>query len=100
MKVDHSQPPYGTSGSFGIDANGPRANAQVATGTPASDTLSISGDVELAERAMAAAKSSLDIRPDAVARGKALIESGRAGADAEAIADAMIDRLLDSWRMD
>lgn len=97
MKVDNTRPAYGTSGIYGVDSSAPRSGNQVSTGTPASDTLSISGDVELAARAMAAAKTSSDIRPDAVARGKAAIAKG---VDVDALSDAMVSNLLETWRME
>jgi hypothetical protein len=49
---------------------------------------------------MEAISQSSGNRPEAVARGKALVESGKAGTDIEAISDALIARLLESWRMD
>ena len=97
MKVDNTRPAYGTTGTYGVDSSAHRSGHQVSTGTPTSDTLSISGDVELAARAMAAATTTSDIRPAAVARGKAAI--GR-GVDVDALSDAMISRLLESWRME
>lgn len=100
MKVDYTRPTYGTTGSYAVDTTNPRSSTQVSTGTPASDSLSISGDVGLAKRAMEAISQSSGNRPEAVARGKALVESGKAGTDVEAISDALISRLLESWRMD
>ena len=97
MNVDNSRPAYGTSGTYAVDASAPRAGNQVSTGTPAADTLSISGDVELAARAMAAAKASSDIRPEAVARGKAAVAKG---VDVDALSDAMVSNLFESWRME
>jgi hypothetical protein len=96
MKVDHTRPAYGTQGTYGVDASAPRSGNQVATGTP-SDTLNISGDVELAARAMAAAAATPDIRPEAVARGRAAIAKG---VDVDALSDAMVSHLLESWRME
>jgi len=95
MKVDYTRPAYGTSGTYGADLAARKSGTQVSTGTPASDSLSISGDVGLATRAMAAASAAPDIRPDAVARGQALLEKG---VDTAALSDAMISGLLESWR--
>ncbi len=100
MKVDNTRTAFGASGTYGVDGPNPRSSsARVPAGTPASDTLSLSGDVGLAERALAAVKTSPAIRPDAVARGKQLIQSGAAGADLEALSDALISQLLESWPM-
>jgi hypothetical protein len=100
MKVDLTRTAFGTTGTYGVDASSPRSSAQVSAGTPASDTLSISGDAGLAERALAAVKASPAIRPEAVARGKQLIQSGAAGADLEALSDSLISRMLESWPME
>jgi len=97
MKVDYTRPAYGTSGTYGADASAPRSSNQVSTGTPTSDSLSISGDVELVKRAMVAASSSSDIRPEAVARGKAAIQKG---VDVEALSEQMISHLTESWRIE
>ncbi len=97
MKVDNSRPAYGTAGPYGVDTPAARSSTQASTGSPASDTLSISGDVELAARAMAAAKDAPDIRPEAVARGKALLAKG---VDVEALSDAMLTRFLEWGQME
>jgi hypothetical protein len=95
MKVDTTRPAYGTQGTYGVEHSTPRPGGQVSTGTPSADSLSFSGDVELAKQAMAAASASPAIRPDAVARGRELI---RNGVDVEALSDAMITRALGAWR--
>ena len=100
MKVDYTRPAYGTSGTYGSDLTTPRTSTQVASSPSGADTLSISGDVALAKRALIAAQATSDTRPDAVARGKALVESGNAGVDLEELSDALISRLLESWRME
>lgn len=97
MKVDYTRPAYGTSGTYGLDSSNPRSSSQVSTGTPTSDSLSISGDVELAKRAMSAAASSPDVRPEAVARGKAALANG---VDVKQVSEEMISRLLESWRIE
>ncbi len=94
MKVDTTRQAYGTQGTYGVEHSTSRPGGQVSTGTQ-SDSLSISGDVELATQAMAAASTSPGIRPEAVARGKELIKNG---VDVEALSDAMITRALDAWR--
>jgi flagellar biosynthesis anti-sigma factor FlgM len=73
-------------------------NATQTSGTPApaTDQVRVSSDAKLASAAISAVESAPDVRPEAVARGKALLDSGRLGTDAERLADKMIDRGLES----
>lgn len=59
------------------------------------DQVRVSTAGQLAAAAAAAANAASDIRPEAVARGRDLLERGALGADANRLADALIDRLLD-----
>jgi flagellar biosynthesis anti-sigma factor FlgM len=61
----------------------------------ASDKVQVSTTGQLAATAAAAANAVPDLRPDAVERGRALLERGELGRDAERLADALIDSLLD-----
>ena len=97
MKVDYTRPAYGTAGTYGADASTARSSNPVSTGASPSDTLNISGDVELAKQAMAAVSASPDIRSEAVARGKASIARG---VDVDALADAMLTNMSESWRIE
>ncbi len=58
------------------------------------DAVAVSDEARLRSEALAAAGRAPDIRPDAVARGKALLESGQLGRDHEALADRLIDAML------
>lgn len=61
------------------------------------DGVRLSGDVRLAQEAVRAASLDHDhVRPDAVARGRALLESGSLGTDVDRLATLMIDSLLES----
>ena len=60
------------------------------------DRFEKSPDAQLADTAVAAAVNSPDIRPDVVERAKQKLLSGELGADAERLADRMIDSLLGS----
>ena len=95
MKVDYTRPAYGTAGTYGVDSSTSRPSAQVSTGASSSDTVSMSGDLGLAERALSAANKTPDIRPEAVERGRALIAKP---VDVEQLSDAMVYRLLESWK--
>jgi hypothetical protein len=64
-----------------------------ATGT---DSVRLSGELRLADEAVRAAALAAEVRPDAVARARALLESGELGRDVSALADSIIDSLLES----
>jgi flagellar biosynthesis anti-sigma factor FlgM len=57
------------------------------------DHLRLSGDLQLAQAATAAAQQAPEIRPDVVADMRAQLDAGNIGNDAGRLADA----LLDSW---
>ena len=59
------------------------------------DQVRVSSTGQLAAAAAAKASDVSDIRPEAVARGRDLLERGELGVDAARLADALIDSLLD-----
>ena len=63
---------------------------------PPCDALKPSGALRLADEAVRAAAFSGDVRPEAVDRARALLDSGELGSDPESLADRIIDSLLDS----
>lgn len=69
-----------------------RAGGPVVSG---SDAVEVSDEARLRAEALKAAESAPDIRPDAVARGKALLASGQLGKDPTALADALINAFLE-----
>jgi anti-sigma28 factor (negative regulator of flagellin synthesis) len=73
----------------------PGQSSARATTAPGSDAVRLSSDLRLADQAVRAVSADSD-RPDAVARGRALVESGTLGGDVERLADRMIDALLHS----
>ena len=91
MKVDYTRPAVGT---YGVDVKASRAGAQ-GSSARGQDSATLSGDVALVSKALAAATAEPGIRPEAVARGKAIVESNQP-LDVEALSDALIDRLLES----
>ena len=60
------------------------------------DVVEFSPAVAIANAAVKSAAVSTDVRPEAVARAKALLEAGQVGQDLDALADKIIDSLLDS----
>lgn len=59
------------------------------------DQVRVSTTGQLAAAAAARANEASDIRPEAVERGRALLERGELGRDAGRLADKLIDSLLD-----
>jgi anti-sigma28 factor (negative regulator of flagellin synthesis) len=71
--------------------------ASKAAGAPSAsgaDQFVVSPDAKLANTAVDAAEKSSDIRPEAVARAKALLADGKIGNDPHRLADALIDSIL------
>lgn len=64
-------------------------------GATTADQIRVSAEARLAREAVQLAQDGTDVRPEAVDRAKALLESGQLGADAEAIADKLIDSALE-----
>jgi hypothetical protein len=71
----------------------PRA-ADTASSTANRDHVQLSGDLALADAAIRAASSG-DVRPDAVARGRALLDAGSLGTDLDALAGHILTALTD-----
>jgi flagellar biosynthesis anti-sigma factor FlgM len=100
MKIQGDRPEFNKPLTDRVETNrasevggGRGAAASQAT---SSDQVSVSPDAKLASAAITAAQKTPDVRPEAVARGKALLESGKLGTDVEHLADLLIDRGLDS----
>jgi hypothetical protein len=62
----------------------------------AADAVKLSDALKLADDAVRAAAVSGDVRPEAVAKARQLMESGQLGSNPEALADRIIDSLLES----
>ncbi len=66
------------------------------SGSQTSDAIQLSGEVRLADEAVRVAALSGDVRPRAVARARDLLQSGKLGADHGAVADRIIESLIQS----
>jgi hypothetical protein len=64
------------------------------SGSSHGDHVELSSDLALADAAIRAAGSG-DVRPEAVARGRALLDSGGLGADLDALAGHILTALTD-----
>ena len=62
-------------------------------GTTSSDAVSLSSSLRLADQAVRAATLADGVRPEAVARGRALLASGALGRDVSRLADRIISQL-------
>ena len=98
MKIEGNRPNFDTVQTDRVDSKrGVNPAAKDATSAAGgTDQVRVSSDVQLASTAIQAANQASDVRPDVVARAKALLADGKIGADPQALADKMIDRALDS----
>jgi len=94
IKVNDPQLPSSTSVSR-VDADPVRLVPKRGAPPTGSDAVQLSGDVRLADEAVRAASEASDVRPEAVARARALLEQGQLGADLGRLADRIIDSLGD-----
>ena len=97
MKIEGNRPAHEAEALTRTDAQKgqkPAPNRAAESG----DRVEVSADAQKAQGLVAdavkAANALPDIRPEAVARGRAKLESGELGADAAKLADAIINDLL------
>jgi flagellar biosynthesis anti-sigma factor FlgM len=94
MKVDNPRAQFGAEVTKVTNESSAPAKKPAA---PASgDAVRLSGDLRLADEAVRAAAVTDDVRPEAVAKARALVARGEVGNDLERLADKLIDSLLDS----
>ncbi len=96
MKIDHTRANLETVAAQQAYAAETRdtKGAERARPSATADQVSLSTGVQLAQTAAAAAGQTPDVRPEVVARAKALLASGELGNDPGRLADALIDRAL------
>jgi len=96
MKIEGNRPTQETESLTRADAKGTKPASNRAA--DAGDRVDVSADAKKAQGLVAdavkAAQALPDIRAEAVARGRAKLESGELGADAGKLADAIIDDLI------
>ena len=93
MKVDPREQTNGKVTAITSESVRPAAEAKT---TSRPDRVRLSDELRLADEAVRAAALSGDVRPEAVARARALFESGSLGRDLEALADKIIDSLTET----
>ena len=97
MKIEGNRPNVDSSAAGKVDAaRTASSNGKDRAGRASGDAVTVSPDVELAQRAIDSASQPTAIRPDAVERGKALLAKGSLGTDAGQLADTLIQRFLDN----
>ena len=97
MKIEGNRPNVDAAAAGKLEgARASSSKGKDRAGRANGDAVTVSPDVELAQRAIDSANQPASIRPDAVSRGKALVASGSLGRDAGALADTLIQRLLDN----
>jgi flagellar biosynthesis anti-sigma factor FlgM len=101
MKIEGNCPSPDATPAGKIDAArtadvkaGKASKASVASSASGADQFVVSSDAKLANTAVDAAGKSSDIRPEVVARAKALLAEGKVGNDPHRLADALIDSIL------
>ena len=96
MKIEGNRPTHETESLTRADAKGTKPAPNRAA--DAGDRVDVSADAKKAQGLVAdavkAAQALPDIRAEAVARGRARLESGELGADAGKLADAIIDDII------
>lgn len=97
MKIDTNRTSLDSLSTVRTDAPDSAAPSSAARTSQAgrSDEVQLSSGVQLAGAAVKAAAGAPDVRPAEVERAKALLESGRLGADPYSLADALIDLAVD-----
>ena len=94
MKVEHPlDDPRGTVSRVTSAPDRPVSRAPAAS---QHDAVRLSGDVGLVDEAVRAAALTGDVRPEAVARARALLSRGEIGVDLDRLADRLIQALTHS----
>ena len=90
MRIDGQQPPADAEAARRLES------ARQAADRPAgpAQARAASGDAQLVSTAVQAAQDAPDVRPEAVERGRRALESGTLGADADRLAQRIVDALL------
>ncbi len=97
MKVDNNRDLLTTTDPIRVDNDRtPAAGSRPSTTGPVTDQVTLSSDAQFLQAAAKAAQDAPNIRPDAVAKAKALLEQGQVGTDLDALASSILDALTKS----
>jgi flagellar biosynthesis anti-sigma factor FlgM len=98
MKIDSNRPNFDANPAGKVEAT-QAADAKAAAARAAKrgeDQVTVSADAKFATSAIDAARNTPDVRRDVVERAKQLLNEGKIGNDPHRLADALIDKALDS----
>ncbi len=95
MKIEGNRPNVDATLTSKVDKTKVSAGAQDGAGRTSRDEVTVSPEVRLVREAVATVSRDLGVRPEAVERGRALLASGKLGADPLALADSLIERSLE-----
>lgn len=95
MKIEGNRPNIDPTATTAIDTKRDLDRTRTERTAATGDQVQVSSAAQLASAAIAAATNAPAVRPEAVARARALLQSGTLGADANKLADSLIDRTID-----
>jgi flagellar biosynthesis anti-sigma factor FlgM len=96
MKIQNYRSGFDGVGNVQSDAAQPTDSAAAGKKGNAGDRVNLSLGAQLAQSAMGAVEHAAEIRADKVEAAKALLQAGKLGNDAERLADAIVNRLLEN----
>ena len=97
MKIEGNRPNADPSAAGKVEsARTASSKGKDRAGKAHGDAVTVSSDVQLAQRAIDSASQPASIRPEAVSRAKALLANGSLGNDPGKLADTLIQRMLDN----
>jgi flagellar biosynthesis anti-sigma factor FlgM len=97
MRIDGQQPPADAEAARRLESARTAADrpaGPAAARSAGGDRVEVSTDAQLVSSAVQAAKDAPSLRPEAVERGRRALESGTLGADADRLAQRIVDALL------
>jgi len=99
MRIDQNQPAVETGASDRISGGSADKSARAGTQGSAEDRVEVSDDLKRVQRIVADVVQDMAaapaVRQDVVDRARALLEAGDVGRDSGALADAIINDLID-----
>jgi flagellar biosynthesis anti-sigma factor FlgM len=101
MRIDGNRPNSDEIAAQKLEralAEGGRAASGAPQRTAGGDRVELSADAALAQEAVKAAAEGEAIRPEVVERARRLLAEGKLGSDAHALADSLIESMLERIR--
>jgi flagellar biosynthesis anti-sigma factor FlgM len=97
MKIDANNPSPENLAARKLERAQAEATPEAAakSGTTSGDRVELSSDAALAQATVKAVDEAPDIRADVVERMKKALAAGEVGNDPQALAESLIDRMLD-----